>query len=332
MTRNTDPARFWELARGFFPSRIFLTAVELKLFGAVGEGDSTSAEVAERLGADPRATDRLMNALVALEVLAKKDGRFSNSADAREFLVSGKPGYVGDALMHAANLWDSWSMLTEAVKAGTSVVKREGKARAGWVKPFISAMHANASMQAPRIAPLVDLKDVKRLLDVGGGSGAYSIEFCRRKPDLNAVVFDLPDVLPLTGEYVAEAGLSDRISTVGGDFSVDELGADFDLAFVSAIIHMNSPEENLDLYRKCWRALRPGGRIVVQDFIVNEDRTTPPQAAIFALNMLVGTRAGDTYTEGEVREALEQAGFGDVKRKDTPGGTTLISAGKSNVV
>ncbi len=320
----TTDERIWEMARGFQGSRVLLTAVELGVFGALGEGPRSSEQVASAIGADKRATDRLMNALVVLGLLVKQGDTFSNSPDAGELLVPGKPEYAGGALMHVANMWDSWSTLTRAVKTGTSVLEREGPDRQKWVKPFIAAMHYIAGGQAREIVGLIDLGGVRRVLDVGGGSGAYAIEFCRANPDLEVVVFDLPDVVSLTGNYVREAGLSGRITTTAGDYNADELGREFDLAFVSAILHANGPDENVELFKKCRRALRTGGRIVVQDFIIEDDRTSPPFAALFALNMLVATAAGDTYTEAEVMQWLSAASFGDTRRIDPPTAETTL--------
>jgi cyclopropane fatty-acyl-phospholipid synthase-like methyltransferase len=165
-------------------------------------------------------------------------------------------------------------------------------------------------------------------LDVGGGSGAYAIAFAQAQPGLEVVVFDLPNVVPLTQGYVAAAGLSDRITTQSGDYNVNELGAGFDLAFLSAIIHANSPEQNRALLVRCARALNPGGQVVIQDFIMDEDRTTPAFGALFALNMLVGTSGGDTYTEAEVNGWLEACGFTDFRRMEVASGmaTTLLCA------
>lgn len=316
--------KVWEIARAFQPSRVVLTAVELGVFAVLGDDCMTSEQVAREIGADPRATDRLMNALVALGLLKKENNRFANGPDALEVLVPGKPGYMGGALMHAVNMWDSWSTLTQAVKEGTCVLKREGKERAEWVVPFIAAMHYNASERANEVVKHIDLTGVRRVLDVGGGSGAYSITFCKASPDLQAVVFDLPDVVPLTQQYVAEAGLSDRISTTIGNYNVNELGSGFDLIFLSAIIHSNSPSENIELFKKCRRAVNEGGRIVVQDFIMKPDRTRPPFAALFALNMLVATAAGDTFTEEEVKNWFDAAGFEFTERIDPPGGNAAL--------
>ncbi len=315
--------KLWQIARGFQASRILLTAAELGVFAALGDGSATSAEVARKIGADPRATDRLMNALVALELMTKKGGRFANSADACELLVPGKPDYIGGAIGHTLSLWRRWSTLTDAVKAGTSVIEREP----GFVEPFIAAMHHHASRLAGAMVGHLDLADVRRALDVGGGSGAYSIAFCRANAELRAVVFDLPDVVPLTRSYVREAGMADRITTVAGDYNVDELGSGFQFVWLSQILHANSAAENAALIRKCRAALGPGGRIAIQEFIIDPDRTSPAGAALFSLNMLVGTRAGDTYTEAEITEWLSAAGFEHVRRVDPPeSGTSLMLA------
>lgn len=319
--------RIWEIARGFQPSRVLLTALELGVFEALGDGKLTSAQVAVKIGADERATDRLMNALVALELLSKEGDLFVNSRDAREFLIPGKPGFIG-GLGHTANLWETWSTLTEAVRQGTSVFQRQGVAKADHVKPFIAAMHFNSSRMASQILSEIDLTGVKRVLDVGGGSGAYSIAFCRANPEITATVFDLPDVVPLTLEYAAQAGMSDRISTATGDFTKGELGRDFDLAFLSHILHSNSPAENAELIKRAWRALKPGGQIVVQEFVVDEGRTTPAWAVLFALNMLVGTTAGDTYTEREITGWFADAGFTGIRRVDPPDAQSTLVMGR----
>lgn len=321
--------RIWELARGFQPSRVMLTGVELGVFAAIGEGSMTSSEVAAKIGADPRATDRLMNALVVLGLLAKENNLFSNTPDAREFLIPGKPGYIGGGLMHAAHLWHTWSTLTDAVKAGTSVYKRAESEAEEHARSFMAAMHMIAGGQAREIISQLSLENVRRVLDIGGGSGAYSIEFCRTKPGIESVVFDLPTITPITREYVDKVGLSERITTVTGDFNKDELPTGFDLAFLSQILHSNSPEENTDLIKKVFRSLNPGGQIVIQEFVVDEGRTSPSGPVFFALNMLVGTRAGDTFTANEISNWLVDAGFRSPQRIDPPGtNTTLITASR----
>jgi SAM-dependent methyltransferase len=316
--------RILEMARGFQSSRILLTAVELGIFATLGDDEKTSGAVAANIGADKRATDRLMNALVALGLLDKQNNKFHNAADAQNHLVPGKPGYAGGALGHMISLWNTWSTLTDAVIAGHSTLSRES--RGDWAAPFIAAMHYNAGIMANEVIPLIDLTGVKRVLDVGGGSGGYSIAFCKAKHDIEAVVFDLSDVVPLTKSYIKEAGLSDRITTTIGDFNIDELPGGFDMVFMSQILHSNSSAENAELIKKAYHSLNPCGTLVVQEFIIDEDRTSPSHVAFFSLNMLVGTKEGDTYTETELRKWFTDAGIGAPKRIDTKGGTTLLVA------
>jgi SAM-dependent methyltransferase len=316
------------MATAFQRSRVLLTAHELDLFTALGEEGKSSAEVARVLGTDERATNRLMNTLFTMGLLEKRDGRFSNSPPASRFLVRRKPEFMA-GLMHTVHLWETWSTLTGAVRQGSSVMARPiGDRGENWLRAFIAAMHWRGRQHAQNMIGLLDLSGVSRVLDVGGGSGVYAMAFARAKPDLTAVVFDLPSIIPMTQEYVAQEELSDRVKMLAGDYEVDELGHGFDLVFLSAIIHSNSGSGNRRLLRKCADALKPTGQLVVQDFIVDEDRTGPPFAVLFALNMLVGTESGDTYTESEVRAWMREAGLSGIGRKDTEFGTTLLIARK----
>jgi SAM-dependent methyltransferase len=315
-----------ELASAFQRSRVLLTAYELDLFSVLGDGGKPSGEVARALGTDARATDRLMNALCAMGLLAKQGDRFSNTPSASRVLVKGRPEFLA-GLMHMVHLWETWSTLTAAVRQGGSVAARAADVNgrgADWLRAFIAAMHWRACQHARGVVGLLDLSGVSRVLDVGAGSAAYAMAFVRARDGITAVAFDLPNVVPLTQEYIRQEGLAGKVETVVGDYGVDPLGSGFDLVLLSAIIHSNSPSQNRALIRKAAEALASGGQVVVQDFIVDEDRTGPPFAALFALNMLVGTGAGDTYTESEVRQWMEEAGLRHVMRRDTPFGTSLI--------
>ncbi|MBI5240117.1 MAG: methyltransferase domain-containing protein [Elusimicrobia bacterium] len=313
-------------ARLFMESRVLLTAWELGVFTALGRGARTAAQVARTARADPRAMDRLLDALVSVG-LARKSGRiFSNSPSAARYLVAGRPAYIG-SLGHMASLWESWSTLTQAVRAGRSVLKddmpRRGKE---FFVPFIAAMHERSSLQGPSFARALPLAGVRRLLDVGGGSGAYSIAFARAHPALRATVFDLPQVVPLARGYIRAAGLQDRVEARVGDYDRNPLPDGYDLVFLSHILHSNSPARNRRLLRKCARSLNPGGLVVIQEFLVDEDRTGPQFAALFALNMLVGTPAGDAYTEREIGSWLKGARLRGIRRKDTAFDSALLIA------
>ena len=164
------------------------------------------------------------------------------------------------------------------------------------------------------------------MLDVGGGSGAYSIAFAKGNPGLRADILDLGEVAPIAQGHIERAGVADRVRVRASDLRVDKLGEGYDLVFVSAICHMLDENENRDLLGRCRDALRPGGRVVVQEFILEPDKTAPKSAALFALNMLVGTRAGSAYSEPEYAAWLAEAGFRDVRRVRLPGPAGLMIA------
>jgi len=321
--KETDADSIREIAYAFQASRILLTAYELGVFSAIDNRQKSSQDVATALGSDWRATDRLMNALVAMRLLVKERSTFRNSPSALRFLVPSSPDYMS-GLMHTIHLWDTWSTLTKAVKLGFPPRERRKEDPTAWTEAFIAAMNYRARKQAPVVAAQMNLREGMRILDVGGGSGAFAAAFVRTARGVTATVFDLPDVLPLTERYISAEGLLDRIDFVAGDYTTDELPRGYDLVFLSAIIHSNSSDQNRTLLQKCARALNPNGNLVVQDFVMDENRTDPPGGAFFALNMLVGTAAGDTYTESEIRHWMKEAGLSDITRSEIPFGSAQI--------
>ena len=309
---------------GFQESRVLLTAIELDLYSAVGAG-STSKQVSARLKTHPRSTEALMNALVSLGTLRKKRDSFFNTPVTARHFVKGSPGDMRAAAMHTVNMWTYWSTMTDCVRRGTSVLYKEFPERGNeWTTAFIAAMHRGAEARAAEVVAAVGVEGSVRLLDVGGGSGAYSIAFAKANPDLRAEVFDLAAVVPIARGHVRRAGLETRVKTRVGDLRKDSLGSGYGLVFVSAICHMLDPDENLDLLKRCRSALAPSGRVVIQDFILEPGKTAPPHAALFSLNMLVATRSGSNYTEAEYRAWLKQAGFKKITRLPISGGTSLI--------
>ncbi len=298
-------------------SRTLLTAIELDVFETIGDG-ATAQETAARLNADPRALEMLLNAAVALGALNKRDGVFSNTPESERWLR----GESRLALMHMVRLWPRWSALTDCVRTGTpatSTGERDTQA-------FIAAMHQNAAARAPLVVQAVNAQPVRRMLDIGGGSGVYSIAFANANPTLRADILDLPDVKPLALRYITEAGLTDRVSVREGDLRTSDYGKGYDLVFVSAICHMLSPEENLAMLRKAREALAPEGRVVIQDFILEDDKTQPTHAALFSLNMLVGTERGSSYSVAEYTNWLCETGFQAMRRVALPGPTNLVIA------
>jgi len=311
MTKHTMPPQgFDAIARGFMESRALLTAIELDAFAAI-RGGATAGEAASRMGTDERATEALLNVMVAIGAAVKRDGVFHATPEAARFLAGDSPESVRTAMMHTVNMWDRWSTLTDAVRAGTSVFER--KRTPEQTEAFIAAMDRGGAARAGMVAAALDLAGKTRVLDVGGGSGAYSIAFARANPSLRCVVFDLEPVTKIAARHVAAAGLEGRVTTQVGDMQTDDLGTGYDLVLLSSILHMLSPEVSIGLLQKCHAALVPGGEVVIQDFILNDDKTAPRHGALFALNMLVATKAGNAYSGAEYRDWLERAGFADTR-------------------
>jgi SAM-dependent methyltransferase len=323
-----NPNMIREFAASFQKSRILLTGFEVDIFSNVYESGASSNQIADNLNLDEHACERLLNALVSLGFLTKQNHLFFNTAESFTFLSKKSPDYLG-GLMHTNHLWNTWGNLTQVVRTGKSAHPSEINVRGeDWLSPFINAMHDRAKKQAPQQLANIDLSGVKSVLDVGGGSGAYSMEFVSKKPGVEATVFDLPNVVHLTNKYLDKEGFSDKIKTHAGDYTTDDLPKGFDLVFLSAIIHSNSLETNLDLIKKCFNSLNKKGKIIIQDWIMNNDRTQPVAGAIFAINMLVGTEAGDCFTEQEVTEMLKGAGFKNISKTEFETGLSQMIAQK----
>jgi hypothetical protein len=323
-----NPNAIREFASSFQKSRILLSGFELDVFTNIDESGSSNTQIAGRMNLDEHACERLLNALASLSFLVKKNNLFFNTPESFMFLSKKSPEYMG-GLMHSNHLWHTWSNLTQVVKTGKSAHPAEINERGEeWLFPFINAMHDRAIKQAPQQLANIDMSGVKSVLDIGGGSGAFSMEFVRKKPEIESVVFDLPNVVPITKIFLDKEGFSDKIKTHSGDYTKDDLPKGFDLVFLSAIIHSNSLEINQDLIKKCFGTLNSGGRIIVQDWIMNNDRTQPVGGAIFAINMLVGTDAGDCFTEQEVTGMLAAAGFTAIAKTDLATGSSQMIAHK----
>jgi SAM-dependent methyltransferase len=321
----TVPGELMEMVNAFRISRIILSAFELGIFTILKDHSLASKDLSETMNMKIRSTDRFLNALVSLGLLKKINGQFSNTAFSSKYLVKGEPFYL-EGLSHQVHLWKTWSTLTDAVKEGTTVAVEEpiGDRDAEWLNSFIAAMHSRGGSQSREVADLLDFSKTRSILDVGGGSGVFAFEFIHRCSEAKAVVFDLPAVVPITQNYIKKADLENAIKTIAGDYLSDDFGSGYDLIFVSAVIHINSQEENELLIKKCSDALNSQGQLVILDHFMSDDRTEPLVGAVFALNMLVGTKHGDTYTESEVRSWMLDAGLKDITRKNSRQGTSLM--------
>lgn len=310
MTKKWDAEGLLGVVRGFQEACIITAAADLDLFTALGETPTTVAELAGKVQADPHALGMLLDALAALDLLTKQGDRYTVPADVVNLLTEGSPGNLLPAVRHQANCLRRWAQLARVVQSGgpaESVPSIRGEAAD--CESFIGAMNNFTEAIAPQVvARLMPLR-FQRMLDIGGASGTWTIAFLLAGPDATAVLFDLPEVVPLARERLTRAGLADRVTLVAGDYNVDPMPGGVDFAWLSAITHQNSREQNRALYAKIHAALTPGGALVIRDIVMDESRTRPPAGALFAINMLVATEGGGTFTLDEYREDLESAGF-----------------------
>lgn len=317
------PDDLFETIRAFMPSRVILTALELDVFTALHEG-CNAGELAKRLSADPRGTEMLLNALVSLGLLQKQNGTFRNTPTAARFLAEGSPDSARQAQLHTANMWKRWSHLTDSVKMG---LPAPSSGSDEYLATFIAAMDHSARARVRAMVQALGINGARRMLDLGGGSGAYSIAFANAAPGLHADMLDLPDIVRIAQQHVADAGLSERVTVRGGDMLTAELPPHaYDLVLLSSICHMFSPEQNRELFARAHAALAPKGRIAIADFIIDPEKASPRSATLFALNMLVATHGGATYSEPEYDAWLKAAGFDEVRRIRMPGPVNLIVA------
>ena len=315
------------IAREFSRARVLLTGVELDIFTILANEPLSAEAVVDKLDWDLRATTIFLDALVAMGLLVKEGDRYGTSPQVVRLLTAGSEDSILSGLLHTGHLWKTWSRLTDVVQNGGPARKDETD-NADHIKAFIGAMHVGALRIAPEIVKTVEPGAARNFIDVGGGSGSYTIGFLKTIPDMKATLFDLPDVIPMARERISEEGLIDRVTLVGGDYNKDNLPGGHDLALLSAIIHQNNHEQNVALYKKVYGALDSGGRVIVRDYAMSGDRTKPASGALFAINMLVNTVGGNSYTFEEIKGGLEEAGFERVKLLQESEMSSLVEAFK----
>ncbi len=310
----TNPKEILQLAQSFMECRILHAAAELDLFTLLHKIPLTAGEVAKRTGGNLRALSALLDAVVAIGLLEKRGQTYHCEDAAARFLASDSPDSVLPVVVHMSYLWNRWARVADIAKGIPAAAEEFDFSRHDEdLHAFIGAMHSIGAPLAKEIVASVNPGSAKALIDIGGGSGTYTIAFLRAVPEMRATIFDLPEVIEMARERLAREGLLDRATLVPGSFYEDELPQGHDLALISAIIHSNSIEENLDLYKKTFRSLNHGGRILIRDHVMAPDRVHPREGAVFAINMLVGTSGGGCYTYEEIETGLKQAGFSNIR-------------------
>ena len=316
-TKQSQFDYIYDISMGYWKSQVLIVATELKIFTLLSRSERTAFAISRLVKADKRAIELLLNALVGLGFLSKKGLNYKNSMISANFLVEGKPLYQGNHILLSRNLWDNWGKLGRAIKTGkpVSFVGAGKKADPKRVKVFITAMRDFSVLKSKKIAKKLDLSGSKLLLDLGGGPGSFAIEFVKSNPGLNGVVFDLKEVVKLTKKFISDANLTKRIKTVAGECINDSYGTDlYDVVFVSNLLHMYDEKINIQIIKKCQKALKKNGMIVINDFILDSSMTQSTFASIFSLNMLVGTHGGRNYSDKEMSGWLKKTGFRNLNK------------------
>ena len=309
MPRELSLAEIFQLGY-YWETKILLTAVKLDLFSALNEPGCTSSELAGRLNLDQPALTILLNALVAMRILKKDEGGYSNTAVAQKHLVKANTDYIGHLLLLHNAEWMNWGRLEETVRTGRSPVQQhvfETDPEMG--ANVLAVLHRIGRESGPSLAKRMNLKGAKRLLDVGGGAGTNAIAFCKEYPDLLATVFDLPQTLTLTKNIVEEAGLEHRITLAPGNFNTDGFEGLYDVALMSDVLHYQNGLTNAALVRKIHDHLTREGRLIIKDRFLDESGTSPAWTTAFAVHIMMNTENGQCFTAQEAMDWMKQAGF-----------------------
>jgi ubiquinone/menaquinone biosynthesis C-methylase UbiE len=327
-TPHPSPDLFLETANAYQQTAALAAAVELDLFTAIDAGASTTAEIAARCAASERGIRILCDYLTVLGFLVKTNGAYRLTRDSAAFLSKRSPGYMAGVLefLHAPNLRGNFAHLADTVRRGTVTPDANTVADDNPVwQRFARAMMPMMTPAAQAIAGLVGATDgPMRVLDIAAGHGLFGILVARRNPAAQVVAVDWPAVLAVASANAAAMGVGARHRALAGSAFTVDWGTGFDVALVTNFLHHFDLPTNTALLRKVARSLAPGGRVVVLEFVPNDDRVTPPAAARFAINMLAGTPAGDAYTFGELRDMLAAAGFRAISRHPLQGPHTVV--------
>jgi hypothetical protein len=306
------PASIMAMSTAYWESQTLLTANRIGLFAALAAKPLSLEDVCSELGTAPRATRLLLNTCAALGLLTKVDEHhYANSPQSAAFLQPGAPGFLGNAIRYADNLYATWGQLEQALR--TDEAQMPTSTYTGddpqVTRDFVYAMHDRALGIARVLVELVDLSNTKHLLDVGGGPGTYSALFAQRYPQLHSRVFDLPGVVAHAQDIVATFGVSDRVSASAGDYTSGDFPSGNDAVMISGVFHRESEAGCRELITKAKAALDAGGQFIVSDVFADAGGASPPFAALFGLNMLLTAVDGGVHADADVANWMLDAGF-----------------------
>lgn len=316
-----NPGLIMQLALAYRASSVFFAASDLDVFTHLADGPRTAAEVAASSGAAAEPMRLVLETCADTGLLVRDGDRFANSVTADMFLVRGRPAYLGESLKYARDLYPAWGAMTQLVKTGKPTMPPEtilGDDKAK-TRAFVMAMHERAKGIGSVLPHNVDMSGRKRLLDIGGGPGTYSVALCRQTPGLTSTVLDRPGVLEVTRELVEAAGFGDRVTLLPGDYLATPFGSGYDAALLSGMMHRETAGNVNLLLKKAFDALVPGGMVMVSDVFFDDDRmNTPPFATSFALNMMLTSDHGAAHAVTQMERWMAANGFTGVARHDMP--------------
>lgn len=313
------------------PAFALCAACELDVFTPLADGRKSAEELAALLGADPAKLRVLLYALVAAQLLTVGDGRFANTREADHFLVKQRPSYIGSRSELWAEIWTAELKSAESIRTGRAQAKKDFATMSTDERERIfRGLHSGALAAGRELVRAYDFSAYRTLVDVGGGTGGIVVALAETLPSLRATVADLPEVVPTTRRFIADAGLAGRISIVPVDIVHQPLPGSFDAAVLKALIQVLSPEDARTALQNVSRGLAPGGDLYIVGSILDDSRLTPPATAAFNLVFINIYDGGQAYTESEYRAWLKEAGFERIERSSLPGGFGVISARKGS--
>lgn len=319
--QGVDPSPLFQLATGYWAPATLLAANELGVPAALAEGAQSSQVLAARLNLNQPALERLLNACCALGIITQQAGSYALTPLAAMFLVPGRPGSMVSALRWSHQQYQAWGQLAKAVRQGAPVVSPEEQLGDDpeQTRVFVQGMHERAAGVARAVVEHIDLEGCESLLDVGGGPGTYAMLLARKYPRLRVTVLDLPAIVAIARELIAEAGLTDRTGVLAGDGTDGVYGeACCDAVLMSGVLHRFAPATIQRMVAGAHRALRQGGRIIISDVMLEAAKTRSAFATLFGLQMLLTTADGDVFSADECARWLSGAGFVDVGVKQLP--------------
>jgi ubiquinone/menaquinone biosynthesis C-methylase UbiE len=333
-TKQITPERLMRLGFGYAPPLIIAAAVSNKVFDTLAGGAKTLQQVSEETGASARGLRAIMNALVGLELLKKNGhGKYALTPESAAFLVSSKPGSLaGSFPMAMRRLIPLWLKLDEIVQTGRPAELRNqehpGTEFFSELVENIIPMSYRAAQELGNHLKLAKAKDEVRVLDVAAGSGIWGIALAQKSPRVWVTAVDWAGMIPTTKRVTEKFGVSDRFQFIEGDINEANFGDGYDVATLGHILHSEGEERSRRLLKKTFRALKPGGTIAIAEWLVNDYRTGPLPSLMFAVQMLVNTEQGDTFSFNEIKSWLADAGFSKARKLPAHGPSPLILATK----